>query len=228
MEKLKQSSDTYDEQYEEGGHAGVYKLPYRQSPYYPLYRAVLEELLARRATCVLEVGCGNGCFGQMVLEKTDIEYLGFDFSRVAVEMAVARTNRPEAFRVGDARSPESYAAGHEYLVCTEVLEHIPDDLEVIRLWRSGVSCICSVPNFDSRYHVRHFRSEKEVRRRYGELIDIDKLGFRRCPPVERLHWKPYAKWILRGVIRPRWLWEALGLREKAPRYGWFIFCGTRR
>ena len=127
-------SDQYDAIYASGGRSGIYELPYRHSWNFPLFKRVTQLLKASAATSVLEVGCGTGGLAHMVTEKTRVSYRGFDFSPVAVERARARLKGSQEFFVGDARLPESYAVPAEAIVCTEVLEHIQDDLEVIQNW----------------------------------------------------------------------------------------------
>jgi predicted TPR repeat methyltransferase len=87
MTDVEQSPETYNEMYREGGYAGIFNLPYKASPYYPLFKYVLKELRRSNVQSVLEVGCGAGAFAHLLHEKTDIKYRGFDFSDVAVEQA---------------------------------------------------------------------------------------------------------------------------------------------
>ncbi|MEO9190479.1 MAG: methyltransferase, partial [Acetobacteraceae bacterium] len=157
------SSEYYDQFHGVEAH---YRTHYRKSTYYPLFRSIVRELREVHATRILEVGCGSGVLAQMILEQLPAaEYRGFDFSRTAVARAGERTGRKDAFFVGDARSAAAYEYGYDAIVCTEVLEHIEDDLGAIRNWRLGVPCICSVPNFLNAEHVRAFRRESELRDR---------------------------------------------------------------
>jgi len=227
MAKQRQNAQTYNRQYAEGGYAGIYRLPYWQSPYYPLYKIVLHELRARAVKSVLEVGCGNGSLAQMLFERTAIQYTGFDLSEVAVEMAIERTKRPDAFYVGDATLPENYRKEYQCIVCTEVLEHVPADLKVISLWPSGVSCICSVPNFDSDYHVRYFDSQQEVLQRYGALLDIEKITFKRTPRVPKRTWRAYGRLLARSVLRLEYVKRVFGSTPSNSIRGWFVFCGKK-
>lgn len=227
MERPLQEPATYDDMYRSGGHQGVYELPYRRSRYYPLFRDVLAELRRAGATSVLEVGCGVGTFASMLFDRTDIAYTGFDFSPVAVEKAVARTGRPDAFTVADATKPESYARPYSTIVCTEVLEHIEADLTAVSTWQPGTHCICSVPNFDSSTHVRYFRAESEVRERYGDLIEIRSIKRIKLPALADLSWSNYLREIRWNRYRPRRLLNILGF-SSFDEGGWFLFSGSRR
>jgi 2-polyprenyl-3-methyl-5-hydroxy-6-metoxy-1,4-benzoquinol methylase len=222
-----QIAATYDAMYRSGGHEGVYALPYRRSRYYPLFRAVLAELRRRDARAVLEVGCGVGTFASMLFEKSAIGYAGFDFSPVAVAAAVQRTGRSGAFYVADATSESSYARPYNTIVCTEVLEHIEADRRAVELWRPGTDCICSVPNFDSSTHVRYFNSEDDVRRRYGDLIDIRSLRRIKLPALTDLSWRSYLQALRWNRHRPKRLLDILGF-SRFDEGGWFLFAGIRR
>ncbi len=222
------SSNQYDEVYATGGTDQIYDLPYRHSGYYPLFKAVARALRAHRARSVLEVGCGTGGFALLWLEGGGgVAYRGFDFSSTAVERAQARTGRPELFKVGDARSPSSYRDDFDAIVCTEVLEHIEQDLEVMSLWPAGTRCVCSVPNFGAENHVRYFQSEDEVRHRYGGLVNIEKVVRVKRPYLNDLSWRSYARELRWNRYRPKRLRMILGLTSFDRAGGWFLFSGTR-
>jgi 2-polyprenyl-3-methyl-5-hydroxy-6-metoxy-1,4-benzoquinol methylase len=222
-----QIATTYDAMYRSGGHEGVYELPYRRSRYYPLFRAVLAELRRRDARSLLEVGCGVGTFASMLFEKSEIAYAGFDFSPVAVDTAIKRTGRADAFYVGDATTASSYARDYATIVCTEVLEHIESDRRAVELWRPGTDCICSVPNFDSSTHVRYFSSENDVRQRYGDLIDIRSIHRIKLPALTDLSSRSYLQAIRWNRYRPKRLLDIFGF-SSFDEGGWFLFAGTRR
>lgn len=228
MSKVEQSSATYDRVFSGGGYEGIYELPYWRSSYYPLFKAVLRELLRVNAKSVLEVGCGTGGFAHLLLDRTAIEYRGFDFSSVAVEKAIARTGRPEAFYVADATSPSTYEGRDpECIVCTEVLEHIERDLDAIANWKPGTYCVCSVPNFDADTHVRFFRSEDEVRARYGKLIDIKRMRRIRQPEISDISFAARLRALRWNRYRPSRLVAILGMASFDANGGWFLFSGER-
>ena len=229
MMRPEQSPQTYDKMFADGGYQGVYDLPYWHSSYFPLFKRVLRELLRHNVKSVLEVGCGAGGFAHLVMDKTKLHYRGFDFSAVAVKKAIERTQRPDAFYVGDATAESSYE-GHNYecIVCTEVLEHVEQDLKAIEKWKAGVLCICSVPNFDSETHERFFRSEDEVRARYGALIDIKEIARVKKPVLSDISRANVLRAIRWNRYRPKRLLGILGLGTFDSIGGWFVFSGTRK
>lgn len=158
----------YDDAY---ASTAEYREPWHRSRYYFLWCVIADRIRASGARSVLEVGCGPGQFARMLFDLGFVDsYLGLDFSPRAVEMA--REHCPAGrFEVADARTSELIPGTDAGLiVCTEVLEHIEPDLEVIARWPSGVRCLCTVPNFPYESHVRHFSSCEEVRQRYSHLF----------------------------------------------------------
>lgn len=195
--------------------------------YAALFRAMLGLIARRGSTSVLEVGCGSGLFAEMLIRQAGVAYRGFDFSPAGV--AHARARLPEAtLSVGDALSPESYAGTYDCIVCSEVLEHIPGDLDAVALWPSGTFCVCSVPNFDYPTHVRLFRTEQQVRERYGQALDIQTVI--RIPASARAG-RPLAEYVRRLIWTrsdPRKLLGMLGVNAFDWNAGWFVFAGVRR
>jgi glycosyltransferase involved in cell wall biosynthesis/SAM-dependent methyltransferase len=147
-----------------------YRLPYAESIYYPCWMELAPRLAALGPTSVLDVGCGPGQFAALLRDAGIPQYLGIDFSRVAVEMA--RDVCPEfEFLVEDVRTAGALET-HPYdvMVCLETLEHIEEDREVLLRIRAGTPVIATVPDFPGQSHVRHFTDEDEVLGRYGGVL----------------------------------------------------------
>ena len=225
--KREDVSGDYDRMFIEGGHEGIYRLPYRHSSYFPLFRAVRRVLAKNSARNLLEVGCGTGAFADYILKESGFGYTGFDFSPAAVEMAVRRTGRAELFRVGDAREASSYDRLHDAIVCTEVLEHIQADRRVVSQWRPGTLCVCSVPNFDANNHVRCFSRDDEVRARYGDLVKVESILWVRKPELTDISLGSYLRALRWNRYRPRRIAQILGLTSRKRESGWFVFSGRR-
>lgn len=138
------------------------------NPYAPLWLAAAR--LVPAGLRVVELGCGTGRLGSLLAPRA-ASYVGLDFAPRLVEEA--RRFAPAAeFRVADLRTdpiPEADA-----YVATEVLEHVDDDLALLRRLPRGALVVVSVPSFDSRSHVRFFPATRSAAWRYSVALDIDR------------------------------------------------------
>ena len=229
MEKKLQQPETYDTMFEAGGYAGVFDLPYKRSPYYPLFCTVAKTLEQHKVKRVLEVGCGTGSMAQLLLDRLPIDYCGFDFSPIAVAKAKSRTDRAQTFFVADATAASTYQGlDYEAIICTEVLEHIEDDLLAMRHWAPGTFCVCSVPNYDADTHVRYFKNAAEVASRYGEVLDIERIELKRKPMLNDLTTANWLQAVIWNRYRPERLRWLFGFSDFDQDGGWFVFSGRRR
>jgi hypothetical protein len=112
-------------------------------------------------------------------------------------------------------------------VCTEVLEHVVDDLDVISLWPKEKLLICSVPNFDSDTHERFFKNDEEVSSRYGADIKIERLKRVKHPVLQDISIKSYLKALRWKRNNPREIMEILGFGSFDAIGGWFVVTGEK-
>jgi SAM-dependent methyltransferase len=196
-------------------------------PYRRLFERVRDTVNAQPVSTVLEVGCGSGVLGAMLIEA-GLAYRGFDFHPLAVLQASERNGHDRHY-VGDATDAASYRnLDYDGIVCCEVLEHIPDDLAAIELWQPGTICVCSVPNFPFATHVRHFKREREVIDRYGNLIDITRIERIAKRPGVGLPWRDWLRRVRWSAQEnPRKALAMLGVNTFAWGGGWFLFWGRR-
>lgn len=163
------SSAWYDKAFSE---VSEYRLPYWESRYYFAWTVIADRIRqSNPPQRVLEIGCGTGQLAQLLIDTGVTDYLGFDFSRVAIDLARMQTPAG-AFVVADARHTPLLDEGHyDWIVCTEVLEHVEFDTEVISRIPEDRRVICTVPSFDYVSHVRFFDSAEAVRDRYSPFFD---------------------------------------------------------
>ncbi len=142
------------------------------SEYAPIWKEIVEYLCDNKATSILDLGCGPGQFAEFVAaHMPSAKYVGLDFSRIAI--AHARQRCPN-YLFEKRELPISSFDGlpcFDTVVCTEVLEHVENDREILAALPVRTTIVATVPNFDSFGHIRIFRNEAEVRERYGRLFD---------------------------------------------------------
>lgn len=179
-----QGCDYYDREYEKELR---YRDHYKDLPYYPVYQVAYGMITDIEDADILELGCGTGQFAQMLWDNGQPCYLGVDFSPIAI--GIAEGLSPNMFEIGDIRSYPIDTSCFNTIVMLEVLEHLQDDLELIKRIPAGMNIVFSVPGFDDPSHVRFFRRKDDVRNRYRDLIDIQEI-------VSYSHWC-----VVKGVCR---------------------------
>jgi 2-polyprenyl-3-methyl-5-hydroxy-6-metoxy-1,4-benzoquinol methylase len=155
-------------------YSDIYRRGYDTGGYQPLYQLVMQMLKKIPSPRILELGCGIGDLGRMIIDE-GFPYRGFDFSKEAVAQSKAQCPRGN-FLVGDVYNPEDYLpANYNVAVALEVLEHV-DDLKVIESIPPGVRLIASVPSYDDIAHLRLYKDPKmdiiERFRQYLHIVEI--------------------------------------------------------
>jgi len=178
----KQGVKFYDDAFE----LDKYKCKYDKSFYFPLWGKIISEYLLKNDK-MLELGCGTGQFAHYLWDKGFINYYGVDFSPVAI--STARGFSKQIFGIADIEKDNEFYNGEEFktILCLETLEHI-DDIETISKIKSGITFIATVPSFDDKGHVRHFKNMNEITNRYEKFINFDKIE------------KFDIFWIFKGII----------------------------
>lgn len=166
-DSIQASRSYYDDIYR---HSEEYLKAGEDTPYRGMWQRITELLQDNESRAVLDLGCGPGQFAAYLLSRHDCSYTGVDFSHVAVEQAMAR-GLSAAFHHGDVLTTDTvFKIEYDTVVCTEVLEHIDDDLKLIARVRPGTFALFSVPSFYAFGHVRYFKSAKAVEERYAHLF----------------------------------------------------------
>jgi 2-polyprenyl-3-methyl-5-hydroxy-6-metoxy-1,4-benzoquinol methylase len=201
----------------------------RASPYWPLFNKAADRLLLMKVQKLLEVGCGSGTLAQIVLDRSDISYCGFDVSAAGIENAKSRQTRGTFF-VASATDAAAYNCEYDSILSCEVLEHISDDRGAIALWRKGTRVVCSVPNFDYPTHYRLFFNEDDIAQRYGDLIDIQNIERIAKPIFPHRTIKSYLGSLRWAAANGNYRRVAglMGIRKFDWHAGWFLFSGVKK
>lgn len=151
-----------------------YKRHYKQSSHFPLYRQIMAFLKKFEDPKILEVGCGAGEFAHYLHDEELKDYKGFDFSEEAIKIAVERVPQQQ-FWIGDAENERNYRCDYDTVVAIEVLEHVDNDIKILRNMRKGAKIVFSVPAFRYPGHKRWFKSIADVTLHYFYCIHIKEL-----------------------------------------------------
>ena len=101
---------------------------------------------------VRDAGCGEGFYEFALTSALDLRVDGFDHDPRLIEQASAwLADEPRAsVRVGDIYAIDAEDNSFDAAVCSEVLEHLPDDrsavAEIFRVLKPGGLFVASVPN----------------------------------------------------------------------------------
>jgi len=165
-------ADWYDQVYL-SPPAAHYSLPPDEAPWAGIWAWCVDQMPSE-ARSVVDLGCGPGHFLEMLhLSRPDINATGVDFSGVAIQMAEARGLPNEQFRWvhGDIFT-FSDLEGVDVVVCTEVLEHVEGDLDLLAALPKGMTVLGTVPPTLGPSHVRSFACMAEVVDRYERVLAI--------------------------------------------------------
>jgi SAM-dependent methyltransferase len=152
------------------GSSAKYSTHYVDSVYYPAWTVVADRIARSGAQCVLDLGCGPGQFAALLSDRGITAYRGLDFSKKSIELAQDHCPAYE-FEQADISAPGVIESlGYDCVVSLEFLEHVEDDVGILRRIAEGTQVLATVPNYQSAGHVRIFSNEAEVLDRYLQLF----------------------------------------------------------
>lgn len=143
-------------------------------------RAVLRLLDPQRGETVLDIGCGNARDIVPIL-RAGARIVGVDLSEGMIgqarrDLAAAGYADVVEFEVGDATQLRFQAGSFDKVLCSEVIEHIPDAAaaiaEIRRVLKPGGRLVLSTPNQASWYGFdRYVLWTKVLRRTWNHPFD---------------------------------------------------------
>jgi len=155
-------SDYYDE---------IYKKGYNTDRYTFLYSTIMNLIDKTPNPRILELGCGLGDLGRMIIEK-GYAYRGFDFSHEAIKICKEKCPTGN-FYVGDVYNKKSFEPeDYNKVIALEVFEHV-DDLKVLKNIQPGTEIFASVPDYDDVAHLRLYKDwKKDIIEYYKPFIHV--------------------------------------------------------
>lgn len=157
---------------------GYHLQHYTESKYYFLNALIAERIIQSGVTSILDIGCGGGEIAAILRDRGFKKYVGFDFSEKRIQHA--RKICPEFhFEVADAFKTNLYfTVEYDAVICNEFLEHVENDIEVIKKIPRDKKFYGAIPNYPLANHVRYFEDTNSIHTRYGnyfKLLKIDRL-----------------------------------------------------
>lgn len=132
----------------------------------PLYRKVWDTIVLNGYKDLADIGCGPGLFLAQAPANYKFKYLGIDFSAHAVE-AVRKTGHQATQMDITQELPD--LEPYDAIILCEVLEHIADDLALLRSLPARKPLVISLPMHDDESHARYFTDYQEILNRYKYL-----------------------------------------------------------
>lgn len=156
----------------------ILRVHYTGSPFFFLFSIMADRIIRSGISSVLDIGCGSAQIAPLLRDRGLAEYVGFDFSPKRIEHA-KKSCPGSRFEVADAFSTDLYqSVNYSAVICTEFLEHVEKDTEILKKIPPGKLFFGSVPNYQLDNHVRYFKSSEEVYERYKPFfskLTVDRL-----------------------------------------------------
>ena len=167
-------------------------MDYKNKPsgYYDNFRDEMLVYLPKEAKKILEVGCGNGCFAEVIKKQNNAEVWGIELMEEEAEKAKLVLDKAFA---GPCENfiddlPEDY---FDAIYFNDVLEHLVDPYTVLKKLRSKLSkngvVISSIPNV--RYHNTFMRVLIKKDWKYEDygVMDFTHLRFFTEKSINRMY-----------------------------------------
>ena len=168
---------------------------------------------------VLDLGCGEGRHAISVYVSEDVESVGVDLSKKDIETARLKSqeffepdnvNKSLTLTVADALDLPFADDSFDKVICSEVLEHIPDYaavlLEINRVLKPGGVFAASVPRFGPEWLC--WALSDEYHANTGGHLRIFKAKKLRCE-IERMGMVHYHGHFAHALHSPFWWLKCL-------------------
>jgi 2-polyprenyl-3-methyl-5-hydroxy-6-metoxy-1,4-benzoquinol methylase len=184
--------------------------------YYSQGRFEMLEFIPSSAKKILDVGCGEGWFGEQ-LKKVGKEIWGIEIDR---KSAFAGEGRLFRVIVGDAVSaisdlPDKY---FDCVVCNDVLEHLVDPYNFLLKMKLKLSpeglIVASIPNVRYFYNLKKLLIEKQWKYENFGILDKTHVRFFTEKSIrETFNFLGFEILRIQGInaFKPSWKFKILNL-----------------
>lgn len=179
----------------------------KPSGYYDNVRHEMLKYLPKNAKKILEIGCGNGCFGKVIKKQLDAEVWGIELmeDQAALASKVLDKSFAGTCESNIEKLPENY---FDVIYFNDVLEHMVDPYTVLKEIRSKLSengvVISSIPNV--RYHNTFLKVlvNKDWKYKDFGVMDFTHLRFFTEKSIIRMYKEAgYSIQVSEGINRSR-------------------------
>jgi 2-polyprenyl-3-methyl-5-hydroxy-6-metoxy-1,4-benzoquinol methylase len=157
--------------------------------YHQQHRPEMLNYVPKDIKVVLDVGCGEGGFGELFKKERNGEVWGIELVSQAAEKAKSKLDRVFTgnFETDTFDLPEEY---FDCIVFNDVLEHLYDPWEVLKqtrkLLKSGGYVLASIPNVRYYEHVKRLAMRGDWEYTAAGLMDRTHLRFFTCKSAKTM------------------------------------------
>jgi hypothetical protein len=192
---MKKDKEWYNEESKKNDVSVYYNGEYKKRN--DILISMIKALMPEEAK-ILDLAAGSTYIAEELINLASVkEYLWNDFNEnISKNITDKISNKNFIINLEDANSENINFSKYNIFICVS-LEHIEQDIEILKKLNKGtLVAICS-PNYNAKSHVRYFENEDLFRERYKEIID-EKI-FSTISKTKKI--KILKKYILCGFIK---------------------------
>jgi 2-polyprenyl-3-methyl-5-hydroxy-6-metoxy-1,4-benzoquinol methylase len=148
--------------------------------YFNQSRAEMIKYIPDYAKTILDIGCGEGVFGQELKKRANREVWGIEISAPCAEKAKERLDRVMVgdIEIDDFDLPNDY---FDCIICNDVLEHFKNPWSILRRLKNNLKkngcMIASIPNVRYYKNLKALLLHKEWNYESYGILDFTHLRF---------------------------------------------------
>jgi 2-polyprenyl-3-methyl-5-hydroxy-6-metoxy-1,4-benzoquinol methylase len=179
--------------------------------YHNSQRPDMLRFLPEEARIILEVGCGEGGFGELIKKQRDAEVWGIELFPKAAEKARYRLDRVFVGNIETDRFdlPEEY---FDCIVFNDVLEHLYDPWDVLKrvkiLLKNNGYVLASIPNIRYYGQIKNLVLKGEWEYENWGLMDRTHLRFFTLKSMRKMFEQcAYSNIRIEGIHNEEFPWK---------------------